>query len=47
VKTNRHVRDVIDGTEIVNLFPGKWRAVWEVDGKRVARFGFRVRDEGV
>lgn len=47
VRTNRRGRDVIDGTEIVNLFPGKWRAVWKVGGERVARFGFRVRDEGV
>ncbi len=46
VKTNRRGRDVIDATEIVNLFPGEWRAVWKVGGVRVARFGFRVRDEG-
>jgi hypothetical protein len=25
--------------------PGRWRAVWRVDGERVARWSFRVRPE--
>lgn len=46
-RTNRRGRDAIEDSLYVNDVggPGRWRAIWRVAGKRVARFRFRLRPE--